>query len=113
MSHARPLVFVPAVVIGGVDGAVGEVGPGAELRQTLGVQQRPGAALVGGKLQTHTENTTGEILRVVFTPEITLISCSSVTSLSGKHRHRVSVRSSVKQDQILLSGTVCVNILGT
>lgn len=112
MSHARPRVCVPAVVIGGVDGAVGEVGPGAELRQTLGVQQRPGAALVGGKLQTHTENTTGEILRVVFTPGITLIPCSFETSLSGKHRHRVSACSSVKQDQISLSGTVCVNIPG-
>lgn len=49
-----PDSFVPAVVIRGVDGAVRQVGSGTELWQTLGVEQRPRAALVGGKLQAHT-----------------------------------------------------------
>lgn len=46
--------FLPAVVVRGVDGAVRQVGSSTELWQTLGVEQRPRATLVGGKLQTHT-----------------------------------------------------------
>lgn len=49
----RSRVLIPAVVVRGVDGAVREVGSSAELWQTLGVEQRPRATLVGRKLQTH------------------------------------------------------------
>lgn len=55
MSHTHRFAdsFIPAVVVRRVDGAVRKVGSSTELWQTLGVQQRPGAAVVGGKLQTH------------------------------------------------------------
>ena len=34
---------------------MGQVWPGTQLRQTLSVEQGPGAAVVGGELQAHTE----------------------------------------------------------
>lgn len=46
----------PTVVFGGIDSAVGEMRPSTDLRQTLGVEQGPGAAVVGGKFQADTDN---------------------------------------------------------
>lgn len=54
---------VPAVVLGGVDAAVGKVGSRTHLRKTLGVQEGPGAALIGGELQFDTaEDTAAELI---------------------------------------------------
>lgn len=55
-THMHTYTFIPAVVVRGVDGAVRQVGTSAELGQTLSMEQGPGTAIVGGKLQTDTNN---------------------------------------------------------
>lgn len=50
-------MYSPTIVFGGVDRAVGEVGSSTDLRQTLSVEEGPGAPMVGGKLQADAGNT--------------------------------------------------------